>query len=228
MNRWLHAHRFLSLNGWRVSSVCFCVIVCLRWNRVLPSRWLLITYSGGNWGGEKNEEGKKRKEKTTQSSSTIPTQLYGIVYYIYLPFNVTFNIQQLPSVERYPWWATGGHHSFDHYMGYIITSPSLTVYIWCLYMIRWPNCSYLSSPLWTKKTKQTETSKRPYRKSICLFQFSCVLISTGQMYMNDYTSFIAYGEVNWRRGHCIIASGTNENNKYTLQFIQRAEGNDGL
>jgi hypothetical protein len=42
---------------------------------------------------------EKRKERKNNSILQHYTQLYGIVYYIYPPFNVTFNIQQLPSVE---------------------------------------------------------------------------------------------------------------------------------
>jgi hypothetical protein len=43
----------------------------------------------------KEEKGKKKQ----LNPPALYTQLYGIVYYIYPPFNVTFNIQQLPSVE---------------------------------------------------------------------------------------------------------------------------------
>jgi hypothetical protein len=55
-------------------------------------------FRGQLGGREKNEEGK-RKERKYNSILQHYTQLYGIVYYIYPPFNVTFNIQQLPSVE---------------------------------------------------------------------------------------------------------------------------------
>lgn len=56
----------------------------------------------GQLGAKKNEEGKKerkKKKKQLNPPCTIHTALcWNSLFYI-PPFNVTFNIQQLPSVE---------------------------------------------------------------------------------------------------------------------------------
>lgn len=141
VNRWLHVHRFLLWCGcWRVSSVCVCVIVCLRWNgaRVAIAAIYLITYSGGNWEKKKpggKEEGKQ--QLNPPAARNIPS------------FNVTFNIQQqLPSVYWRSLMSCRGSSFIHHWDPYNISAVTVYTFL-CIYpIIRQSNCYF--APPWKK------------------------------------------------------------------------------
>lgn len=142
-NRWLHVHRFLSLNGWRVSSLCVCCGMCDCLFAVEPCVVVAISLATdyifrGQLGAKKNEEGKKerKKEKNNSILHALYTQLYAGIVYSISPRLMSLSIYS----SCHPWKILDELYrgpSFIRPLHGIYNIATDRIYIWyLLYIIR--------------------------------------------------------------------------------------------